>query len=193
MDRRRTWIIGALCIAAAWAVAIAVIAVARGQAVTAEKVRAFVEANPLSELEGEDRTEHIEALAERMNRLPFDERQDPAVQSAARRQFLAMTPEERLRYLDLVLPRGMQQMMEAINDMPRDERKKLVDRALADMQGREGDERRGRMEEQVGGDAMQKIVDEGLRSYLSDASPEAKLDLEPLVLQMQRNLQRAHR
>jgi hypothetical protein len=36
---------------------------------------------------------------------------------------------------------------------------------------------------------VQKIVDQGLRSFYSDANADVKLDLAPLIEQMQQNLQ----
>jgi hypothetical protein len=36
---------------------------------------------------------------------------------------------------------------------------------------------------------MQKIVDQGLKSFYSEASAETKMDLAPVIEQMQRNLQ----
>ena len=36
---------------------------------------------------------------------------------------------------------------------------------------------------------MQKMVEQGLRSYYSDATADVKMDLAPLIEQMQKNLQ----
>jgi hypothetical protein len=190
MNRRRIWIIGSGILAAVWLVAVAAIAFARSQAVTADKVIAFVEMTDLTTLSAEQRRTHIEALAARINRLPFEERRNPALEQHLRDVFVGMTPEERSHYLDLVLPRGMQQMMDAINTMPRHERQAMVDRALQDMERGRNDADRRRAEEEIGQDALQRIVDEGLRSYMRDATAEAKLDLEPLILQMQRQMRK---
>ena len=35
----------------------------------------------------------------------------------------------------------------------------------------------------------QRVIDQGLKSFYSDASADTKLDLAPLIEQMQRNLQ----
>ncbi len=190
MTRSRVWIIGGGCLAAVWIVAVAVIVYARSQTMTAQKVMAFVEATDVDTLPADERMRHVEAIAARVNRLPYEERRDPQLEEQLRQTFVAMTPEERARYLDLVLPNGMQQMMDAINKMPRDERQAMVDRALADMQRGRNDAERRRAEDEIGAEAMQRIVDEGLRSYMRDATAEAKLDLEPLIAQMQVQMRR---
>ena len=98
-----------------------------------------------------------------------------------------MNRNEQDQYLDRTLPQGFEQMMQAINEMSREQRRALVNEALRDMNEEiaRGTPRREDL-------PMQRIIDEGMRSYLSDASAEAKLDLQPLIQRMQAVLQEAH-
>jgi hypothetical protein len=76
-------------------------------------------------------------------------------------------------------------MMDAFNKMDPEKRKRMVDRALDDMKKRAGEEpQRDADDPHIG-----KIVNEGLRSFYSEANAEVKMDLAPLIEQMQSNLQ----
>ena len=193
MNRARVWIGGCVALAAVWAVALGAMAWARSAAVTAEDVLLLVESQPLADLAPGDRAARLEQLADRVNRLPLEARRDEALQRALRDEFLAMTDAERSAYLDRTLPRGMTQMMDAINAMSPDKRRQMVDEALAQMRRDRSDPEVQRFEREVDEQTLQRIVDEGLRSYLRDASAQSKLDLQPLIEQMQVNMQELNR
>ena len=91
---------------------------------------------------------------------------------------------EQQAYLDATLPRGFDELMLALNAMDPDERRRMVDEA-----SRRIDEQGGPPPE-LSDDQVQQIVDQGMKSYLSSANAQTKLDLQPLVEQMQANLQR---
>ncbi|MCG8508170.1 MAG: hypothetical protein MI741_02975, partial [Rhodospirillales bacterium] len=55
---------------------------------------------------------------------------------------------------------------------------------------RQAEEDLARAKEEIGENAVQRIVDEGFHSLMSEASAEAKLDLAPLIEQMQRQIER---
>jgi hypothetical protein len=99
--------------------------------------------------------------------------------------FRSLTPDEQTRFLDLTLPTGFKQMMDALNKMEPEKRKRFVEKSLAEMRQREGEER-----PEAGDDPnVGKIVDQGLRSFYSEASADVKMDVAPLIEQMQKNLQ----
>ncbi|MEM6392699.1 MAG: hypothetical protein AAF797_08005 [Planctomycetota bacterium] len=185
MKRRRTWLITTASIAAAWALlAGALFALNRAEPTPAE-VTAFLQSTPWNTLSADERRAALDELADRVNRLPPDARFDPTLGEALRDRFAQLAPDEQQRYLDQTLPRGFEQMMQAINAMPRDERQRLVDRALQDMQSEFN-----RDPDEAPDDAIvQQFINEGMRSYLRDASAETKLDLQPLIQQIQTELQ----
>ena len=85
--------------------------------------------------------------------------------------------------------KAFNQMMNAFNDMERPERKQLVERTLKRMRDDDGERVQLQRLEETDPAATERIVNEGLRAYYQEASAETKLDLAPLMEQMQRNLQ----
>lgn len=192
-NHRRVWVLGLILLVGVWSVALAAMAWARSAEATPAKVIALLDESPLEGLDAGERMRRVEQLAAMVNRLPFEARRDPQLQRLLRDRFAVMSVEERSRYLDLVLPRGLQQMMDAINQMPRDQRRAMVDEALIEIRKGQRDPEQQAFEEQVGQEQLQRIVDEGLRAYLRDASAEAKLDLQPLIEQMQQQMRKLDR
>jgi 7-keto-8-aminopelargonate synthetase-like enzyme len=79
-------------------------------------------------------------------------------------------------------------MMKAFNQMSREDRKKAVDKALVDMKRNNADDRNMDKLRQDDQQVFETVVEKGLSAYYEDASTETKLDLEPLMEQMQRRL-----
>ena len=173
--RRRPISIIAAAVAGIWVIVAGVTWAARAAETTPADVRAFLDgADPAA-------PGFVDDLSRRVNRLPPGSRFDDGLGRDLRDAFAAMDADQRAAYLDATLPRGFDQMMEAINAMPGDERRKLVDGALARLEEDLGQDR----PEELDDASLSKIVDEGMKSYLSDTSAEAKLDLQPLVAKMQ--------
>jgi len=187
--KRQVWTWGAVALVAVWGLAGAGIWIARAQRMTASKTVAYLEAHRLNGLPEANRAKVIDGMAERVNKLSFEERQKFRYEGRLREWFEEMTPEERLRYIDLTLPKGLKQMMEAFNAMPTAKRKQIVTRAVADL-GRVRDEAGHVSAEQALSDAnLKRMVDEGMKSFIRDASADTKLDLQPLIEQMQNIMQ----
>ena len=98
-----------------------------------------------------------------------------------------MTDEEKLSLMDKTLPKGFSQLMDAFNRMKPEDRHRL---------GEPGAGKYEEMESAATGAttdfndaAMQKVVQTGFTSYLQDASAETKLDLAPLIEQIQVDMQ----
>ena len=195
MNRRRIWFGGALALLAVWALAAIGIWAARSQRMTAEKTIAYAHDHSFDGLSAADRQRVIDELAGRVNRLSFEERQKFRQQGDMRQFFESLTDAERAHYLDLTLPKGFKQMMEAFNDMQPAQRKQIVNRALADLsRARENidpndhDHWHTALSEQ----STQRIINEGMKSFLSDANAATKIDLQPLIEQMQAIMQSGH-
>ena len=60
-----------------------------------------------------------------------------------------------------------------------------MNRALAEAKKRQGEAPPAGLNDQL----VQKMVNQGLNTFYAEASANAKLDLAPLIEQMQRNLQ----
>lgn len=155
---------------------------------TPEEVVAFVSTTPWDGLDDVGHEAAIAELADRVNRLSPEAKLDPRLGEAVREQFLVWTPAQQQAYLDRTLPRGVTEFMEAVNAMNPEDRRGLVRQAMADLDAQLAD---GWTPDQRPGDreVVERMIDEGMRAYLSDANAQTKLDLQPLVERMQGVLQ----
>jgi hypothetical protein len=77
--------------------------------------------------------------------------------------------------------------MDALNKMTPEKRKEFVAKAVDDMKKHEDDdvpEDKRAMDENG-----QKIMNQGFKAFYSDASAQTKMDVAPLIEQLQHNLQ----
>lgn len=179
------WLKIGLVLCAIWAIAAGAIYLARSRKATAQSVSAYIEASDINSKSGADRRKVIDHVAAMLNRISLDERDQLRHQHVTDRFFRSLTPEEQAAFLDATLPTGFKQMMDAFNKMDPAKRKEFVDHALSEMRNRDG----GQPPRDVDEKNVQKIVDEGLHAFYSDANADVKLDLAPLIEQMQKNLQ----
>ena len=172
-----------------WGIAYGVVRWAGSVRVTPEKVAAFVEGNPLAEVEDpEERKRIIGTLATMLNELEASEvrvLEQSAERDPRRDFFTQLSPDEQFYSLEKRVGRAFQQMMQSFNEMEREERKKIVERSLKRMEEERGGP--GRLEEADPGVA-EKITEAGLKAYYEDASAETKIDLAPLLEEMQRSM-----
>ena len=180
---------GLLALVLVWGVAWGLMRWAGAARATPEKVIAFAEANPLAELEDpEERKRVIGELATMLNGLEpseIRELEEKAGGDPRRNLVGEMSPDEQLYFLERRVGRAFQQMMQSFNEMDREERRRIVDRSLKRMQEERGGP--GRLEE-ADPEVAEKITEAGLKSYYQDASAETKIDLAPLLEEMQKSM-----
>lgn len=187
---RSTWIKAVLLLALVWATVGGVILWARSRKPTPERLLAYVEGHPIEGKSSKDRAAIIEETAEQLNGLSYEERRQFRINRGLDSFFRTLNPDEQTRFLDLTLPEGFKQMMESLNKMDREKRKRFVERTLNEMQKQEDQETPDGARERFREDPnAQKIIDQGLKSFYSEASAETKMDVAPILEQMQRNLQ----
>lgn len=174
-------------ILAIWAVAGVVVYLARSAKATPESVLAYTAAHPMDQEPAENRQQVLEKTASQLNQLTYEQRREVRLGKKMDAFYKGLSPEEQSRFLDLTMPAGFKQMMDAFNKMDPVKRKAVAERALEDMrrQGEEGAPPRDDPN-------MKKMVEHGLHSFYSDASAETKLDFAPLIEQMQHNMQGLH-
>jgi len=171
-----------------WAVVGGVIYWAHSVKPTPESIRQYLDAHPVANASREDRDKMVEKLAKDLNQLPYDERREVRLSRKLDGFFRGLPSDEQTRFLDLTLPTGFKQMMDALNKMTPEKRKEFVSKALADMKKHEGDDVPDEDKRNLDANG-QKIIDQGFRSFYSDASAETKMDVAPLIEQLQKNLQ----
>lgn len=187
--RNKLLVKGIVALFLVWGIAYVIAAWAGSIRATPEKVVAFIDDNPLEGLEDpEKRKEVIGTLATMLNELEPSEIRllEENRENDPRRDFFEqLNSEEQFYFLERRVGRAFQQMMQSFNEMDRDERKKIVERSLKRMQEQNGGP--GRLEE-ADPEVAEKITGAGLKAYYEDASAETKIDLAPLLEEMQRSM-----
>ncbi len=179
------WLKTALALATLWAIAAGSIYWLHASQPTAASITEYLAHTDVAAQSGRDREKTIHRLENQLNDVTFEERQQLQRSGVTRRFFRALTPAEQAAFLDATLPADFRQMMEAFNQMEPAKRKQFVDHALEEMKKHEGEGPPPGMEDGM----SQRVIDQGLKSFYTDASSDTKLDLAPLIEQMQRNLQ----
>ncbi|HYR58724.1 MAG TPA: hypothetical protein VEO95_08855 [Chthoniobacteraceae bacterium] len=179
---RSLWLKAALVLAAIWVVAGGAIFWARSAKVTPASVTSYLDAHPVENQPPPERAKVIAKVADQMNALTYEERREMRMGKRLDGFFKSLTPGEQSSFLDRTLPTGFKQMMESLNKMEPLKRKQFVERALRDMREHEGED--SRLDQNA-----RKIIDEGFKSFYSDASVQVKMDVAPLIEQLQKNLQ----
>ena len=176
-----------------WAGVAAVLRVTEKHTSTPEKVNALMATAPW--LEGppatdEARKKYLADIIANVNRLDFDQRRSMREdgRDVSQRFFDSLTKEERARFLEETVEQHFKSVMKAFNQMPREERQKLVKQAMTDMNRNQPDGRNMDRLKQDDEKVYEKVVEKGLGAYYEDASAETKMDLAPLMEQMQQRL-----
>lgn len=183
---RLLWIKAVLLLAGIWLVVGGIMMWARSAKPTPDSIAKYLDTHSLDGRSPSERKEIIENFAGQLTRLDFDERRETRMAKRPDQFFKFLTPEEQAHFIDLTVPSGFKQMMEALNKMTPAKRAEFVGRALSDM--RREREEGGEPPPKLDDPNVQKIVNTGLKSFFSEASPETKMDLAPLIEEMQRNL-----
>ena len=83
--------------------------------------------------------------------------------------------------------------MHAFNEMTPEKGREILKQAQQELEEQDGGQlRAGRLKDDDG-EVYERIVKDGLRAYYQDASAETKLDLAPLMEEMQQWMQKTSR
>lgn len=168
-----------------WGGANLIVAWTKSATPSAESVTRLAESKPLTGVSETEREARIRMVANQLNRLNFEQRRELRNTSAFETFTDSMTPDEMSRFLDLTLPEGFRQLMVALNAMTPEQRKKIVDRALTDLE-ENGSRENLRPDDDPN---AQKFINEGMTAFYEEASVDVKLDFAPVIEQIQRSLQ----
>jgi hypothetical protein len=163
--------------------------------VTADKVRAYVEAVDFSRLTGAARAKALKDLEAKLNALSYEERQRLRGEQLMKDWFAKMTEEEKAQFIEATMPTGFKQMIGAFEQMPEDKRHKVVDDAMRNLR-QQNAERSGNPAQRgtngsppISPELEAKIRSIGLNSFYSQSSAQTKAELAPLLEEMQRNME----
>ncbi len=194
--RNKVLVKAVLVLVAVWGVVFAVRSFAADKKITVERLGGEMrEANftDWSENEGsaaekERREKKIRDLAGMYNRLDFKEREKDRDNRTGEEFLKKLSLPEKELFINLTIVESMGRFMEAIDQMPPEERRKFVERGLQEIQeGRTEDEMR--RAEEMDEKLLTKISQEGMRAYFDKASADTKLDLAPLMEAMNEVMQ----
>ncbi len=199
MNRRlRAGWLALLAVGAVWLLALGGYAVAQHFKVMAEKVRAYVEGNDLKKLSGAGRARALRELAEMINALSPEERQQARMNRLWAQWFAEMTEDERAAFLDATLPSGFKQMLASFEKLAPERRQKTIDTAikqLKDLRDATPEEFQKRTAPRntnapvLSEDLQKKVVFTGLQSVYGNSSAETKAELAPLLEEVQKNME----
>ena len=185
---RPNWIKVVALLAVLWLLVAGITSVVRRSRPTPESIAAFVGESTLDGKAPAERAKLIEAVASKVNRLEYEQRRELDKQRKLDKFWTSLSAGEKSRYLDLVLPSGFKQMMENFNKMEPGKWKRMVQKAVDDLRTREAD----RPERALDDPQIRKIVDQGLKSFYSDATIDAKMDALPFLEALEQTVKWSH-
>lgn len=188
MANKRVLIQSLIALLLVWGVVAGVRSLAGAKRVTAEKIRVEIAAANFEDWSdgvpaGSDaakRRERIDKVAEMFNQLDFAERDRAREDRIGEDFFLRLAPSERERFVELTVEKSMQSLIRALDAMNVDERRRIVERGLREIEDGRTEEEMMRAQE-MSEDLLDRITEEGLKAYFDQAGADTKLDLAPLM------------
>ena len=181
--RQRTIWYAIVAIALAWTLALTGVFIARKSKQTAERVDQFVNAMNLQSLSAAERAKRLHELVDKLNSLSPEERRKWHLD---RDFFRQLTDEEKMWFIDAILPSEMHIVLEQFDEMPKEQRQQQIDKCLEQLRARPGPKRdRGTNEITLSPEVEKQLRTVGLKSFYSGSSAQAKAELMPLLLEVQ--------
>ena len=134
------------------------------------------------------RDEQLREIAGTLNALDFREREKLRDVGGDRQFFDRLAKPEQLLFYELTYAEAIKRMMEALDGLPAEERKRFVEKGLQEIEDGVAQEDLARMKE-LGDDLLERATEEGFKEYMQTASAETKMDLAPLMEAMNETMQ----
>ena len=175
-------------VVAVWVVVFAVRSFAADKKITAERLDQEVTEAGFADwsedsggaAERERREKKIREVADMVNRLDFNERQRNRDSRSGEKFFRNLDSGEKELFIELTIVESMGRFMEALDEMPPEQRRRFVEQGLREIsEGRTEEDMAlaAEMDDQL----LTKISQEGMKAYFTKASAQTKLDLAPLM------------
>ena len=176
-----------------WALIAGVVWLAADAKVTPEKISTYIEEHPLNNLDDpNERMSVVRKIADQVNQLDFEQRREARQREDGGLFELQkqMKPAERAEFTKLTIGPTFDHLMKGLNEMDPEERKQLTKEVLETIRESKGGPPRGSIEaEDDGEELLDKVASEGLRAYYEEASADTKMDLAPVLEEIQRKMQ----
>lgn len=183
-------------LAVIWMVVFAVRSMAASKKITAERLDREITGlrfedwseSAGSASDAKEREDEIRRIAQMVNRLDFTERERNRESRNTEDFFRKLNAREKNLFIDLTIVETMGRFMEALDQMPPEQRKDFVEKGLREIQEGRTEEEMARAQE-IDEQLLTKISQEGMRAYFNEASADTKLDLAPLMEAMNEVMQ----
>lgn len=163
---------------------------------TADKVQAYVESVDFSKLTGAARAKALKDLADKLNALSYEERQRLRGERLVKDWFAQMTEDEKAQFIQATMPAGFKQMISAFEQLPENERRKLIDDAMKNLRaansrapGSDATKDGTNAPPPISPELEAKIRTIGLNSFYSQSSAQTKAELAPFLEELQRQME----
>jgi hypothetical protein len=201
MARQRRFLICAMAtIVGVWVLAMTGHAYLESLKMTAEKVRAYMESLDFAGLTGDARANAIKGLEDKLNALPYEERQRLRLQHLIDTWFNEMTEAEKSQFVEATMPTGFKQMINAFEQLPDDKRHRLIDNTLNNLRNANDRPMRGFQNSTnapaastnapiISPELEAQIRNIGLKTFYSQSSAEMKAEMAPVLEELQHQMQ----
>jgi hypothetical protein len=172
-----------------WSAALTGFNLARKSRPTAEAVRAYVESVDFSKLTPTQRSEEIQTLAAKLNKLPIDERRRAQFERIPNAWFNQMTEAEKRQLLEAITPPGLAQVLAAFEKLPEDRRRRTIEDTVRRL--RQSQSRLETMGVTNSLPPMTGVLQARIRSmdlvdFYEQSPAQTKADLAPILEELQR-------
>jgi hypothetical protein len=192
--------IAVLAIVLIWGVALGAYLVAGKSKMTADKVSEFGRSLDFSKLTGSSRSKALKDLEDKINRLSLEERRKWRMDGEWRQWFNQLTETEKGQFIEATMPTGFRQMLNAFEELPADKRKKQLDAAMKRLKetpdlgtGKNPSEDATmyttNAPPDLSPDLEKKALTIGLKTFYSDSSPQTKVELAPVLEELQHQME----
>jgi hypothetical protein len=194
LNQRRRFLVWAVtAIVGIWAVAWAGDWYFGTLAVTADKVRAYVQSLDFDSLTGAARAAALENLEDKLNALSYEERQQLRLEHFMKDWFAQMTDDEKAQFIEATMPTGFKQTIEAFEKLPEDKRRKAVDDAIKHLRATansNGNASNGtNSPPPISPELEAEIRTIGLKTFYSQSSAQTKAEVAPFLEEMQHQME----
>jgi hypothetical protein len=126
------------------------------------------------------RMESIDEIAGTLNRLDLRQRKQLDEQGDVIEMFFRFSKAEKIQFVDLIFNENMERLMKSFDEMPSEERQKMVERSVQDMTDGKGAEALARLK-QEDPEILNVVISKGFSSYYQGASADIKMSLLPFM------------
>lgn len=174
-----------------WALVWAVVSWSSGRKATPEKVTGLIEEgdfedwskldpSSFSQEQKEARLKRLDEMGEVLSQLDIRERKQLDEEGNLTDLFSRLSKEEELYFVNLILTKNVERLMETLDDMDAEEREQFVQRGVREMTDGRGAEVLARLKKD-NPEILNEVIKQGFKAYFQGASASTKMDLLPFM------------